>query len=190
MKRLLVLLVVLLHGAVPLLAQETKKSEADAMMDFYIDAAKPVDEHKRLFELNGPWKVTTRFWFGDEMKTSSGKGEGRMILGGRFLIVDTDTKGAFDSEAMTIFGFDRRTNDYTLVGYDTLGTYYITAAGKYDAAQKGVVLHGTYKQPPSGTDQPYRFVWTRPSDTEHLLTLYFVMGGKDVRVAETHFGRP
>jgi hypothetical protein len=186
MKRLIVLLLI----AVPLLAQEAKKSEPDSMLQYYIDAAKPVEEHKRLAELTGPWNVTTRFWFGGDVKTSSGKGEGRAILGGRFVILDTTTKGSFDAEAMSIFGFDRRTSEYTMVGYDTLGTYYVTAAGKPDAAQKGVVLRGSYKQPPANNEQAYRFVWTRPSDKEHLLTLYFTMDGKDVRVAETQLTRP
>lgn len=186
MKRLIVLLLL----AVPLLAQEAKKSESDAMMEAYVEAAKPVAEHERIAELAGPWKVTTRFWFGPDTMTSTGKGEGRMVLGGRFLVLDTDTKGAFDAQSMTIYGFDRRTSDYTLVGYDTLGTYYITAAGKYDAAGKGVVLRGSYKQPPANTEQAYRFVWTRPSETEHLLTLFFLMDGKDVRIAETRLERP
>ncbi len=186
MKRMIALLLV----ALPLLAQEPKKSEMKATMEAYVDAARPVEEHARLHELAGPWKVTTRFWFGPETMTSTGKGEGRMILGGRFLVLDTDTTGGFDSEAMTIFGFDRRTGDYTLVGYDTLGTYYITAAGRHEAVQKGIVLRGSYKQPPANTDQAYHFVWTRPSEKEHLLTLYFLIDGKDVRVAETHLRRP
>jgi hypothetical protein len=121
---------------------------------------------------------------------ATGSSTGRSIIGGRFLILETTMKGAFDAESMNLFGFDRRTGDYTMTGVDTLGTYAISAAGKYDEVQKGVVLHGSYAQPPSGTEQKYHFRWTRPNDREHLLTLYFVMGGKDVRVAETHFVRP
>lgn len=32
-------------------------------------------------------------------------------------------------EVLSIYGFDRRTNEYTVVGFDTMGTYYVTAAG-------------------------------------------------------------
>lgn len=181
--------IVLLCLAIPLFAQEAKKSESDQTMEYYIETAKPVAEHERLAELTGPWNVTTRLWFGPDVRTGTGKGEGRMVLGGRFLVLEFDLGGELASQAMNIFGFDRRTNDYTLVGYDTLGTYYITAAGKSDAAQKGIVLRGTYLQPPANTSQAYHFVWTRPSEKEHLLTLYFTMDGKDVRVAETHLRR-
>jgi hypothetical protein len=101
-----------------------------------------------------------------------------------------DDPRRFDSESVTIYGFDRRTSDYTLVGMDTLSTYYITAAGKYDEAQKGIVLHGSYAQPPSMTETKYRFVWTKPGGKEHLFTLFFAMpDGKEMRVAETRFTR-
>ena len=168
-----------------------KKAEEDAVMAYYVEAAKPVAEHQRLAELTGPWKVTSKFWFGAdaEPQTVTGTGSGKLILGGRFLELLTDTKGAFDQEALTILGFDRRTSDYTMVGYDTLGTYYITAAGKYDEAQKGIVLHGSYAQPPNMQQQKYHFIWTKLSEKEHVMTLYFAMDGKDVRVAETRFVR-
>lgn len=188
MKRVLLVLVT---AAMPLLGQETTKSDTDKAMEYYVEQAKPVAEHKRLMELTGPWKVTAKLWFSPEgePQTSSGTGNGKMILGGRFLQFDSDTTGAFAAQSMTIYGFDRRTNEYTMVGYDTLGTYYITAAGKYDAAAKEVVFSGSYKQPPANEETRYRFHWTTPSEREHLLTLYFVMGGKDVRVAETRFFR-
>lgn len=191
MKKILVALVLLATTVQAEEPAKKAKSEADAMMEYYIETAKPVAEHQRLATLTGPWKVTTRFWFGPdaEPQSSSGNGSGRMVLGGRFLLLESDVKGAFDAESMTILGFDRRTNDYTLTGIDTLGTYSITASGKYDEAGKAVVLHGSYAQPPSGQEQKYRFVWTTPSPREHLLTLYFAMGGKDVRVAETRFWR-
>jgi hypothetical protein len=189
MKRILVVMII---AASPLFAQEAKKkTEAEAMMDFYIEAAKPVGEHARIAELAGPWHVTTRLWFAPDAApmVATGKGQGKLILGGRFLALETDLKGDFPGEALTVMGFDRRTSEFTMVGFDTLGTYSITAAGKDDPAQKAVVLRGTYAQPPSGQEQKYHFVWTRPSKNEQLLTLYFDMGGQDVRVAETRLVR-
>lgn len=188
MKRVLIALLLCTSAA---LAQENKQSQADAVMAGYIEAAKPVAEHRRLMELVGPWKVTTTLWFDPAAapQVSAGSGTGRMILGGRFLQLDTTVSGAIPADHLTIFGFDRRTNDYTLVGFDTLGTYYITAAGKHDEARNGIVFHGSYLQPPAGTEQKYHFVWQTLSSREHVLTLYFAIGGKDVRVAETRLER-
>jgi Protein of unknown function (DUF1579) len=164
---------------------------ADDPLDFYVENAKPVAEHKTIAELAGPWKVTTTLWFDPNGAPKVGKGEGagRIILGGRFVELDTKVSGDFPSHSIHIFGFDRRTSEFTLIGLDDLATYSITAAGKRDAAKNAIVLDGSYKQPQDGKDQSYRFVWTRPAANEHLLTLYFIVGGKDVRVAETRLVR-
>ena len=191
MRRVLLVLLLVALSAQGTESLQTEKSETDKMMEYYLEQAKPVAEHQRLTELAGRWKVTMKFWFGPdaEPQTASGTGIGKLILGGRFLQIEMEVKGSFNEQSLSMFGFDRRTNEYTLVGFDTMGTYYITAAGKYAAAEKAVVLHGSYKQPPTGEEQQYRFHWTNPSPREHLLTLYFSMGGKDVRVAETRFVR-
>jgi len=184
------LLVALILTALTVSAQDPpKKSEADAMMEYYIDQAKPVKEHERVAALAGPWKTTSTFWFGGDAMTSSGSGSGQMILGGRFLKLDAHTTGQYSTEYLTMLGYDRRTGEYTMVGFDTLGTYYITAAGKYDEAKKAVVLHGSYLQPPANQEQKYYFVWTTPNPREHVMNLYFTMGGKDVRIAETKYTR-
>jgi len=57
-----------------------------------------------------------------------------MGLGGRFLISEGSSNnptgiGEPTVEVLSIYGFDRRTNEYTVVGFDTMGTYYVTAAG-------------------------------------------------------------
>lgn len=188
MKRLSVL-VVLLAVAGGLRAQ----SEEEKMMAMYMEMARPVAEHKKLESLAGDWQATTKFWFGPagEPQRYTGTARNRMILGGRFLQSDVRQKrGDMSMESLTLYGFDRRTSEYTLVGYDTLGTYYITAAGKPDSARGGVVLNGTYLQPPALTEQRYTFVWTEKSANEHVFTLYFLgADGKDMRVAETSFTR-
>lgn len=178
--------------AVSLFAQDPpKQGGVDAMLEMYIEAAKPVDEHRQLAEFVGPWKVTTKLWFDPSAKpkTSTGTATGRKILGGRFVQIDADVKGDFDTQSLTILGFDRRTSEFTLVGFDDLGTYSITAAGRHDSARGGVVLNGSYAQPPAMHEQKYRFVWTRPSVHEQLLTLYFLIDGNEQRVAETRFVR-
>lgn len=189
MKRMLTALLILAL-AVPALAQDAKKKTAEEeMMEYYIETAKPVAQHQRLADLTGDWNVTTKLWFdpAGQPKVATGKGKGRLILGGRFAVVETDLGGELPSQSMTIFGFDRRTDEYTLVGLDTLGTYWIDAAGK--AAGEKIVLDGSYAQPPKNEQQKYRFVWTRSANGE-LMTLYFLTGGQDVKVAETAFTRP
>ena len=42
---------------------------------------------------------------------------------------------------MTIYGFDRRTKEFTIIGLDTMGTYYVTAAGN-KAEPRTIVMRG------------------------------------------------
>jgi hypothetical protein len=181
-----VLLLVMIAAA-PLLADDRKKSESEAVMQMYIDLAKPVASHERLRAFEGKWNVTSRMWMspGEAPLSAQGTATGRMILGGRFLQLDTAIGGPFAMDSLTILGFDRRTSDYTMVGYDTLGTYYITAAGKHDGEQNALVLNGSYAQPPHGVMQSYRFVLDQPRKNEHRMRLYFAMAdGKDLLVNE------
>lgn len=50
-------------------------------------------------------------------------------------------------------------------------------------------MSGSYAQPPEGKQQKYKFVWKRKSAKEQVLTLYFLIDGDEVRVAETRFVR-
>lgn len=191
MKRTMAVLLSLLALTAGAQEAEKKKSEAELMMESYAESAKPVAEHQRLAGFTGPWKATTRLSFGPgEPMIVNGTASGKMILGGRFLELDGKTESAaMHMEAKTLMGFDRRTNEFTLIGLDTGGTYYITAAGKWDEAKQAVVMYGSYLEPPENTEQKYHFIWSTPSPREHVMTLFFTKGGKDVQIAETRYVR-
>jgi hypothetical protein len=57
----------------------------------------------------------------------------RRILDGRFLemVAQGDVMGQ-TFESMALFGFDRRHEVWTTVGFDTLGTYWVSGAGSRD----------------------------------------------------------
>ena len=185
-----VLTAVLTMTALAALAHEQKQS-VDQVMAGYIEAARPVREHDRLKTLAGSWKITTQLWMSPgKPLTGRGASTGRMVLGGRFLQMNATTKKPLPSESLTIFGFDRRTGEYTMTGFDTMGTYSISAAGRYNEPDQGVVLTGSYAMPPTGQNQKYRFVWKTPSPDQHVLSLYFALpDGKEMLVAETAFDR-
>lgn len=187
MKRVLAVVILTAFAAAGGEKAPEKKGDADPMKAF-IEAARPVEEHKRLAELVGPWKMTTTFWLDGATLTGAGMASGRMTLGGRYLHLDGKISGGINAESLLILGFDRRTSDYTMIGLDTLGTYYITAAGKYDPAKKGVVLGGSYASP-MGEPQAYYFLWTTPSPREHVITFYLPKEGEPTRVSETRFTR-
>lgn len=129
--------------------------------------AEPGPEHERLKTLEGDWNLTSRWWMepGEEPLKVSGTGSNRMILGGRFLEMRTELSGnpyfrdedgtPDPMETRVIYGFDRRRDEYTLVGFDTLGTFYVTASGTYDADSATITLRGRDEDPALQTVQEY-----------------------------------
>ncbi len=153
MKRTTLLLAFALAAA-PLAAQEPPDS---AQMARIMELARPGPEHDRLAAMAGDWDVTYRM--GGTTITASV--ESRIILGGRFLMSTATGSGeGIPYEALHIMGFDRGPGVYTAVGFDTWGTFYVTAAGPWDTERGGAVLSGSYDDPATGHHHDYEFIWT------------------------------
>lgn len=123
--------------------------------------AQPGPEHEMLAKLAGKWTTETRMWMapGSEAASFSGECEAEMILGGRFLELEfTAGEGHMATEGVSIIGFDRRHKRFTQVGFDTWGTYYVSASGTYDEEANKITMSGTDEDPVMGHTQVYDFV--------------------------------
>jgi hypothetical protein len=123
---------------------QPSKAEIDKMLE----SLRPTAEHKELARLEGRWTVEGTFLMGGPPTKTTGSVTNRMILDGRFLVSEGTARnpsgfGDPTIGSMSIYGFDRRTNDFTIVGYDTMGTYYVTAAGKKAPDGKIVMIGET-----------------------------------------------
>jgi len=140
-------------------AQEKMDPEKQQeMMAKYIELAKPGEEHNLLESLAGDWKQEIKTWMqpGAEPMTLKGKATNKMVLGGRFL--QTNAKGGegqFLTENLIIYGYDNRHKKFTVVGFDTWGTYYVTAVGGYDPETKKITMYGEDKDPIMKVTQKY-----------------------------------
>jgi hypothetical protein len=126
-------LVGLLCSAIPAAAQTRPSPEAIQKM---LEPMRPVAEHQELAALAGRWTQEVTYSMGGPPMKASGMVTNRMILGGRFLVSEGSSPnpagpGAGDPtvDFMSIYGFDRRTKEFTIITLDTMGTYYVTAAG-------------------------------------------------------------
>lgn len=172
--------------AAPVLAQEESvppsppaDDDAAAAMARMMELGKPGPEHERLAALTGTWDETVNMWTepGGTPMPGTGRCENEMILGGRFLkVVCESDDGPMKVESLLLLGFDRRHETYTFVGYDTMGTYYVTASGPFDEERNAIVLSGEDEDPVSGFVQKYDIVL-------HL-------GEKDRYVTEVIFKNP
>jgi hypothetical protein len=105
---------------------------------------------------------------------STGTATSRMILGGRFLVSELKTSGGpLAIEGMTILGFDRRAKQYTWVGYDNFGTYYVTGAGTWDEAARTITYSGESRDPLTGRTEVYDFVTRHEGPDRYTLEVIF-----------------
>lgn len=174
---------VALVATAPLAAQEMPDSAQMARM---MELAQPGPEHERLAALAGDWEATFQMPGLSFVATA----ENRMIMGGRFLASTvTGTAGAMPFEALTILGFDRGPGVYTAVGFDTFGTFYVTGAGPWNAAEDRAVLAGSYDDPVTGHAHQYEFVWTIATPDRYTWNVVFLEGGVRRTVMEGEYRR-
>lgn len=124
-------LLLLLPGA----ASAQQPQPTPEQLEKMLEPLRPTAAHRDLTQLAGRWTQEVTYAMGGPPMKASGTVTNRVILGGRFLVSEgtsNNPSGVGDPtvEFMSVYGFDRRTSDYTIVGFDTMGTYYVTAAGK------------------------------------------------------------
>jgi hypothetical protein len=157
-----------------------QQMSADEMMKEAMMAAAPAEQHQRLAKLAGKWKVSGKFFmpgFGEMPFT--GSTDNTMILGGRFLRIEGAAKASqpgFESESLTVQGFDKRTGKYTMWSVDTMGTYSVSAEGDYDDAAKTLTLEGVNEEPGKGK-VPFKFVLRFIDDAHYGLDLHMDFPG-------------
>jgi hypothetical protein len=143
------LILSLISGGTVASAQQPTPEQKKAMQQAMLEKMQPAAEHKTLAALEGKWSTDVLYRMGDGPTLKArGVATNRMILGGRFLESRATSNnpagpglGDANVESLTIYGFDRRTGDYTSVGFDTMGTYWVSAAGKMSEGQS-IVMSG------------------------------------------------
>ena len=163
--------------AAPAVAQQ-KQSKDDSAKATTADAAigEPTAEHKRLAALEGTWDQEIKIWLapGKDPMVLKGTAQNKMILGGRFLQTQSEFSGSgLQAEALLIMGYDRRFSQYTLVDFDSAGTFYVTAAGSFDTARNAFVLSGEETQAAGAPGSKYDNIITLLSPDKYRTEIIF-----------------
>jgi hypothetical protein len=104
-----------------------------------------------------------------------------MILGGRFLQSDVSGgEGQMKMEGLNIMGFDRRHKNFTTVGFDTWGTYYVTGVGPYDEKTNSIIMYGEDEEATLGMTQKYDIIIRFIDDDTYVTEIVF----KDARTPD------
>jgi len=164
-----------LPGAAGYSGQQDPPTQEEMMLA-YMETMAPGEAHERLAGLAGSWTISNKMWMepGQEAMLTSGTCENEMILGGRFLTSKcAGGEGEMYVENLFIIGFDRRWNHYTFVGYDSMGTYFVTAAGDYDPETATITMYGEDEDPVLGFTQQYDIVMRWVSEDEYVTEVIF-----------------
>jgi len=174
-------------------AQETPdQAELQALMAKALELGAPGPEHARFESMVGTWDTQMTMWPepGAEAVIVNGTTESELILGGRYLLqAMTIAEGYFAGEAVNILGFDRRSGEYTLIGLDTVGTYWVTGQGPATGDDEAV-LSGEDFDPVFNATQEYDFVLRWPDDGSFVTQIvfkdaYHTRGGGPFKMLET-----
>lgn len=177
----------------PAEAKAKPDDQADGALDdirkMLEEQSATVAEHELLEGLVGEYKTEARIYMdpsGGPLK-SHGQSKAAWILGKRFVKIESSVGQAAEgkelaSESLTIYGFDTRSRRYTVVAFDTLGTYWVSGEGTYDAASKELRLAGTVTE----EGQTMKFRWmVKLEDTRNVTTVSIGLGGEDwMKVSE------
>ncbi len=172
-------------------------SAKKAMMMQSMQAAQPGPEHKILEKMAGTWDTETKMWMqpGMDPMVTNGISDSKMVLGGRFLMShDKSGEGIHMFENITMMGYDRRYEHFTVVGFDNMGTYYVTAEGTYDDESQTISLYGENKDPIANFVQKYDIVVTFIDDDKFVSELVFknpemTFGQDEFKMVEVTFTR-
>jgi hypothetical protein len=157
-------------------AQEMPSPErVQELMALSMELAEPGPEHARFADMVGSWDMAMTMWPqpGADPIEVAGTAESELRLGGRYLFTSTTIPtGFFAGESLSILGFDRRSEQYTLIGLDTVGTYWVTAQGPMGDDGRAV-LSGEDFDPVFDGTQLYDFVLSWPDDDTFVSELIF-----------------
>ena len=119
-----------------------------------------------------------------------GIAENKVILGGRFLESNAVSgEGETRIESKMLLGFDRRHGEYTAVGFDTMGTYFVTDKGKRAGESGSIRMYGEDEDPILKKTQKYFFVVRDIRKDGYVIFRDFHEKGKDHKLGEITYTR-
>jgi hypothetical protein len=166
----------MLAGAALVQDEDQPPRSAAEVQRLMLEAAQPGAEHELIARYCGDFDEEITFWMqpGAQPLKLKGSSEHEMVLGGRFRLsrAASEFMGS-RTESMSMLGFDRRHEEFTLVSFDTAGTYWVSAQGPYDAETRTARMHGTDDDPIGGVVQDYDFVMTLVDDDTLRFEIWF-----------------
>jgi Protein of unknown function (DUF1579) len=143
------------------------------IMAVYEKAARTGEQHKALASWAGKWNQSGECPQG----TWTGTVEYKPILGGRFVVGETNAKmtmgdKAHDFQSFQINGYDNVQSQYQTAWIDSMGTGIYLLPGKADASGKKITYEAPVKDALTPQGRLFRVVVTIDSDDKHTTEIW------------------
>ena len=170
-------------------------ADMEAMMKKWMEAATPGEAHKKLNDMVGSWKTTSRFWANgpDAPPTETqGTSEVKWVLDGRFL--QQEAKGEMMGKPYNGIGFtgyDNMNKKYESFWIDNTSTAMFRADGTLDQTGKVLTTVGKMDEPMTGEhDKGVMYIYRMVSKDKHIFEIHDLSlpQGK-TKVAELEYTR-
>jgi hypothetical protein len=144
----------------------------------------PGATHEMLAKSNGSWKATMTMWMMPDSEPMAAEGmmTNEMILGGRY------QKSTYSGnimnmpmEGMSLLAYDNAAKEFYNIWIDNMGTGMMMCKGKYEEGSNTVDMKGTYVDPMTGKEEPFRQTFQVVDDNHHVMEMFMYMEGKEFK---------
>lgn len=161
-----------------------------AMMKAWEAYMTPGAVHKMMAKASGNWTNEITSYMEGQSTVSKGSAVVKMILGGRYQQSEyKSTMMGQPFQGMSLLGYDNKTQEFTSVWVDNMGTGIMTLKGKWDEASRSVTFTGTMVDAMSGQDMPVREVVGWPDADHETMVMYQTINGVETKMMEMKSAR-
>ena len=167
---------------------EEMDPEDRALMQAYMEAGTPGEEHAELAESTGTYEATVKSYLeGPEPTVSKGTSTREMILDGR--VLHETFEGNFMGRPFvghSMVGYDKAREKYWSTWVDTMSTTIMISWGEWDEEKQAVVFEGSYTDPMTGEPAPVKTILRYPEPGVETLEMWEAHGedGEMVKTME------
>jgi hypothetical protein len=173
--------------------EDEAQTEAGASVGEWVARITPGEHHEALEYFAGTWDCEVRMWDSadqTEPLVTKGTSELSWILGGRYLQQDFEsTFMGVPFNGLGFIGYDNVAGHYVSVWMDEMGTGIMRETGDVDETGKVYTFHGSYHDAMTGQLTETRTVHTIESPDRHLMVMYHLSPGDELKAMEIIYTR-
>ncbi len=172
--------------------QAAFSQEMDAQEKAWMEYMTPGKYHEMMAKSVGEWKTVTKWWMDPsaEPMVSEGTAVNEMIMGGRYLkSTHSGTMMGQPFEGIMIEGYDNTKKEFVSTWIDNMGTGIMFSTGKYDEPSQSVTFEGSMVDPMTGSDVKYKQTVKIIDQNKHMMEMYDVSKGTEIKMMEIEFTR-